>query len=307
MTIIQRRNLMKLFECLETEAFNELITFSLEEVKWVFDQHIYFVPNDKENQVIDEATNIEKWYKESLEKIIQYEEDEYSKKINQGEEVPEFETPQYKVSNVETQTKRKLIFLISKYFDKSLFESNKPYIYNQEVFKEEVIETPHDLLVSLNVNKNRIYSLLSILGYYQRTKGYFISRSSWCKIRFEYSAQVHYVNKSLGMEYRPINIFNSWERIKPPKDKKSDRVGEPKPESYQSNKFIDMDKISLIMLLQPHLKYNTREINKIIEIMTKNFKKYRGDLAWEVTQIEVGEFISECESKGIMKKLGWND
>ena len=44
---------MKLFECLETEAFNELITFSLEEVKWVFDQHIYFVPNDKENQVID--------------------------------------------------------------------------------------------------------------------------------------------------------------------------------------------------------------------------------------------------------------
>ena len=53
---------MKLLECLETEAFNELITFSLEEVKWVFDQHIYFVPNDKESQVIDEATNIEKWY-----------------------------------------------------------------------------------------------------------------------------------------------------------------------------------------------------------------------------------------------------
>jgi hypothetical protein len=47
--------------------------------------------------------------------------------------------------------------------------------------------------------------------------------------------------------------------------------------------------------------------NKIIEIMTKNFKKYRGDLAWEVTKIEVAEFISECESKGIMKKLGWDD
>ena len=298
---------MKLLECLETEAFNELIAFSFEEVKWVFDQHIYFVPNAKENQVVDEAATIEKWYKEALERINKYEEDEYSIKINQGEEIPEFKTPQYMVSDVETQTKRKLIFLLSKYFDKSLFELNKSRIYNQEVFKEEAIETPHELLISLNVNKNRIYSLLSIIGYYQRTKGYFISRSSWCKIRFEYSAQVHFVNKSLGMEYRPINIFNSWERIKPPKVKKSNQVVDPKPESYQSNKFIDMDKISLIMLLQPHLKYNTNEINKIIEIMTKNFKKYRGDLAWEVTQIEVGEFISECESKGIMKRLGWND
>lgn len=297
---------MKLLECLENGAFNELITFSFEEVKWMFDQHIYFVPNDKEIKVVDEAATIEKWYKEGLERINKYEE-EYSIKINQGEEVPEFKTPQYMVRDLETQTKRKLIFLISKYFDKSLFESNKPYIYNQEVFKEDVIETPHELLVSLNVNKNRIYSLLSILGYYQRTKGYFISSSSWCKIRFEYSAQVHFVNKSLGMEYRPINIFNSWERIKPPKVKKSDQVVESKPESYQSNKYIDMDKISLIMLLQPHLKYNTKEINKIIEIMMKNFKKYRGDLAWEVTKIEVGEFISECESKGIMKKLGWND
>lgn len=298
---------MKLLECLETEAFNELMAFSLEEVKWVFDQHIYFVPNDQENKVIEEATNIEKSYKEGLDRINKYAEDEYSLKINQGEEVPEYKIPQRMVQDVETQIKRKLIFLISKYFDKNLFELNKPRIYSQEVFKEEAVETPHEMLISLNVNKNRIYSLLSIIGYYQRTKGYFISRSSWCKIRFEYSTQVHYVNKSLGMEYRPINIFNSWERIKPPKVKKSDQVVEPKPESYQSKKFIDMDKISLIMLLQPHLKYNTQELNKIIEIMMKNFKKYRGDLAWEVTKIEVAEFISECESKGIMKKLGWDD
>ena len=60
---------MKLLECLETEAFNELIAFSLEEVKWVFDHHIYFVPDDQENKVIDEATNIEKLYKEGLERI----------------------------------------------------------------------------------------------------------------------------------------------------------------------------------------------------------------------------------------------
>jgi hypothetical protein len=57
------------------------------------------------------------------------------------------------------------------------------------------------------------------------------------------------------------------------------------------------------MLIQPYLKNNTQEICKIIEIMMKNFRKYRGMVAWEKTMEEVRSFIADCEAKGIMKRL----
>ena len=57
------------------------------------------------------------------------------------------------------------------------------------------------------------------------------------------------------------------------------------------------------MLIQPYFKNNTQDICKIIEIMMKNFRKYRGMDAWEKTMEEVRAFIFECEVKGIMKRL----
>jgi hypothetical protein len=88
----------------------------------------------------------------------------------------------------------------------------------------------------------------------------------------------------LGLKYEFIDIFIS--------DKRLDR------------KYIDIDKLSLIGLLQPYLKHNTHEINKIIEIMMKNLRGgYGGTDAWESAQEEVKQFIAECEAKGIMKRL----
>ena len=109
------------------------------------------------------------------------------------------------------------------------------------------------------------------------------------------------------MEYRFVNIFISSSRIKPSKSKKTQggvdsNIDNFVSEQFQSNKFIDIDKTSLLMLIQPYLKHNTKEINKIIEIMTENFKKYKTD-AWDKTWNEVAEFIKECELKGIMKRL----
>ena len=85
------------------------------------------------------------------------------------------------------------------------------------------------------------------------------------------------------MNHEFINIFIS--------DKRLDK------------KYIDIDKLSLIALLQPYLKHNTREINKIIEIMMKNLRGKNGGIAWDDTIKEVNEYIAECESKGIMKRL----
>ena len=288
---------MRLYECLENEAFNELINFSFEEVRSVFNQNKYFVSVDQGNQFIREALQSKEWYIKELEKIETYTQGEYTDLVNLGVDIPEYDQPQFMVKDVELQMKSRFISMIKKYFNKNLFEQNRSVICSQEIFKEESIEKPHELWVSLNVHKDHIYSLLSIIGYYQRHCSYFLSQADFYKICYEYSCQVHFINKNLGMKYRFVNIFISNERIK------SANKNEEVDESYQSNKFIDVDKLSLIALLQPYLKHNTHEINKIIEIMMNNLRGYRGGIAWDRTLEEVNKFIAECESKGIMKRL----
>lgn len=299
---------MNIVECFETEAFNELINFSFEEVRAAFNLFNYFVSPEKVEQFVDEATIVKSLYVEELNKIEEYAQNEYTEKVNSGTDIPEYETPKYKIKNVEVQTKRKLIKLITSYFNKDLFQRNKKIIYGNDIFKEEAVETPHELLVSLNVNKNRIYSLLTLIGYYQRHYHYFLSKADFLKICYDYSHQAYIINKNLGMEYRFVNIFIGTSRIKPTKSKKPNtnvdtNVDRFISDQYQNRKFIDVDKISLLMLIQPYLKNNTQELNKIIEIMNKNFKKYMGELAWKKTMDETNEFIAECEAKGIMKRL----
>ena len=229
---------------------------------------------------------------EELNKVEEYAQGEYVQKVNSGVDLFESDSPAYKIQTIEVQTKRKLIGLIRKYFNKEVFQYNKPYIKDFDVFKEEAVETPHEMLVALNVNKNRIYSLLSILGYYQRHFSYFLSKADFLNLCYDYSNQVYLMNKSLGMEYRFVNIFIGSCRIKPSRVKKVEDTDEEidlEAEKYQSDKFIDIDKISLTMLIYPYLKNNTKEIHKIIEIMTRNFKKYKKDssLGWEKTMEEV--------------------
>lgn len=189
---------MNILECFETGAFNELIRFSFEEVRAAFNLNGYFVSSEQMDRFVCEATQVKTKYTEELNKVEQYAQGEYTVKINSGDEVPEFETPQFKVKAVETQTKRQLIKLIAEYFNRDLFQSNKTFLYGHELFKEETVEAPHELLIALNVNKTKIYSLLSILGYYQRNYGYFLSRTDFLAICYDYSHQVHIINKNLG-------------------------------------------------------------------------------------------------------------
>ena len=291
---------MNILECFETEAFNELINFSFEEVRAVFNQYKYYVPNVCVEQFITEGKKAKSRYEEELSKIEEYAQGEYTDRVNSGEDIPEHEEPKYKIDKVELQVKSKLVGLIRKYFNKELFHQNRFKIYEHPIFKEEAVETPHELWVSLNVHKDHIYSILSIIGYYQRHRGYFLSQPDFLKICYEYSHQVYCINKNLGMKYRFVNIFISNERIKPSKSNKSD---ENIDEAYQNNKFIDVDKISLLMLVQPYLKHNTQEIKKIIEIMMKNLRGRHGGIAWDKTLDDVNAFIAECESRGIMKRL----
>ena len=291
---------------LETGAFNELINFTFSEVREVFNLNRFFVIATQGKQFADEASKVKEWYIDELDKIEKYAASEYADHINAEIDVPEFDRPEYKINNVEIQTKRKLIGLIAKYFNKDLFNYHKKEIYGVASFKEAAIETPHEMIVALNVHKNRIYSLLSIIGYYQRRCGYFLSQADFLKICYEYSNQVYFINKSLGMRYRFVNIFLSDSRIKPSTTKRTKAdptIQHMVDKHYQNKNFIDVDKISLLMLLQPYLKNNTREINKIIEIMAKHLNKKKDPSAWEKVWNEVAELIQECEMKGIMKRL----
>lgn len=288
---------MKLLECLENEAFNELINFSFEEVRTLFNWYAYYVPTSKAEPFVSEATAAKSKYEEELARIEKYTKEEYTDLVNSGVDVPEYDEPSFMVKEVELQTKSQLVGLIKKYYNRDVFTQNRSELYGQEAFTEESIETPHELWVSLNVHKDHIYSLLSMLGYYQRHHHYFLSQSDFYQICYEYSKQVHYINRNLGMKYRFVNIFISSQRIK------SSSHSDEADESFQSSRFIDVDKLSLIGLLQPYLKHNTHEINKIIEIMMKNLRGRRGGIAWESAMEEVNQFIAECEAKGIMKRL----
>ena len=289
---------MKLSDCFVMEAFNELIKFPFEDVRAAFNQFEYYVAIGKEESFIKEGVQVKNWYSEELKKIEKYTQEEYTDLVNSGEDIPEYDEPSFMIKEVEIQIKSQLIEIISKYFDRDMFEKNKTSFFKHEVFQEQSVETPHELWVSLNVHKDHIYSILSILGYYQRHKGYFLSQSDFYKICYEYSRQVHYINRNLGMKYRFVNIFISSQRIK-----SSSKSDEEVDESYQSSKFIDVDKLSLLALLQPYLKHNTNEIKQIIDIMMKNLRGRRGGLAWDSALEEVNNFIAECESKGIMKRL----
>ena len=57
------------------------------------------------------------------------------------------------------------------------------------------------------------------------------------------------------------------------------------------------------MLIQPYLKHNTKEITKIIEIMTSGFEKYGYGSTWDLIWDEIEQFISECKNKGIMNNF----
>jgi hypothetical protein len=288
---------LKVEDIYDTTRFWELSAFKLAEIQDVsgraLDGYIslsatntkssscsFFIRKASGQKVAGYDITVNDWYKDS------------------GEDIPEFDEPSFMIRDLEIQAQSKLIEIIRKYFDRDVFEKNKTSFFKHEVFQEQSVETPHELWVSLNVHKDHIYSILSILGYYQRHKGYFLSQSDFYKICYEYSSQVHYINRNLGMKYRFVNIFISSQRIK--SSSKSD--GEV-DESYQSSKFIDVDKLSLIGLLQPYLKHNTNEIKQIIDIMMRNLRGRHGGLAWDSALEEVNNFISECESKGIMKRL----
>lgn len=60
---------MNILDCFESEAFNELINFSFEEVRAAFNLNKYFVLDEQGDQFIAEASQVKELYTEALNKI----------------------------------------------------------------------------------------------------------------------------------------------------------------------------------------------------------------------------------------------
>lgn len=273
---------MDIWFIVENEMFNELVSFSFEEIRKLVNCAEYYVPESKGMKFVEKGKIIKEEYTNELAKIEVYEKEVYNKKVDSHIKVRYEEDPTYLVGNLESKIRDQLIDLIEEYFDKETFLKNKDEIIKEEV--KEVEEDPYLLSVFVGTLRRQFYGFLSIIGYQQRHHNYFIRRSDIGKICRAYSAEVNYINKGLGKDQQEYhNIFGSWGRLGP--------------------NYIDVDKISLISFVLKHLNTNTNEMIEITKIMMKGFQYGSGDGAWDWILEESNKYIMQCAQKGLMKEL----
>ena len=272
---------------LENKMFNELVNFSFEEMKNLFSYGKLFFPLNKHDEIrekvrqLDEVSNIE------INKINEYERGEFQNIIKANDEVCFDEEPAYMYGIVQLKYKNKIISIIKEYFDDELFNKNKnQMIMDNDKGVEEVSIGQLDVYLS-RLGKTKIYGFLSIVGYYQRRRNYFLNKSAIFDICWKYSNEVNYVNKALGINNEFHYIFGKWGRIE--------------------DKYIDIDYISLKNLVLPYFKNNVNELIEISKIIIKGFSQRGGnnneDSKWKNIQLEVAKYINVCETKGLIKEV----
>lgn len=274
---------MNMLFILENKMFNELVNCEYNELQKLFSYGKCFFSEEKFDEIRSKIAVINKLYEDEMNKIEDYEKGEYLKNIETYGEVCFDEEPSYMIGVLETKIKHKVINIIETYFDEDVFKLNKSKIVE---FKDETIvkETNLGQLDTiLSRIRKRLYSFLSIIGYYQRKKNYFLTKSAVYNICSKYSKEVYIMNKGLGKKELYHNIFGEWGRISP--------------------EYIDVDKVSLHNLILPYLRTNINELIEIIKIMLEGFKKYYGNEAWDYIKNEVEKYIKSCEEKGVMKEV----
>ncbi len=268
---------------LENGLLNELINLELREIGNVAQSYQLFVPRDKTGAFESEMDRIQQQYDDGVKAIDEYEAGKYED-IVRGGGSPKFEEePSYLQGNLEAKCRDEIVALFKCCFDPDMFRENKGLFAKARQTPVEVKEDVSQLKMALSTIRRRLYSFLSIVGYYQRHKRYFIKRSDVYKVCCKYSREVCRMNEDLGMGFRYFYFFGSWGRV----DVKQG--------------FLDVDKISLQSLVTPYLTSNTEVLCKITDIITDSFGGKYGNDGWSRCMREVGEYIGRCEKEGIMK------
>ena len=288
---------MDIWFALENKLFNELVNFEFEEIRKAFNCFQLFVSPKEQNDFIKEASEAKQRFEEKVKKIDEYATTKYESLVKAGVSIGFEEEPGYRYQIVEAETKNDLIELFKKYFDVDIFSNNKDYLKDKTEEIKENDEDISNLRRATTAIRHHFYAFLSIIGWYQRHKHYFLSRSDVGRICRAYTFEVNCINSKLGLEHSPYrNVFGSWGRVDP-------------------KLYLDVDKISLRDLVLKFCKTNTAQLARIAEICgevfeTKEKKKFDedGNEIEEETKFQKiikksNEYITKCENQGIMKVL----
>lgn len=271
---------MNIWKYLENNNLAGLAIISLEDILSAFKYYKCFIADSNFKKVEDKKKVFDDKYNEDINKKVSVAIKNYEEAIKNND-IPD-EDPEIVKSKINSEYRSNLIALIREYFDLGVFLRNRIYIPG---FKEDIEDNKADsreLAIALVPIRRNLYTFLSVVGYYQRTKHYFLSMQDWKNICYLYSKEVAFINQPLGYKFQLLNPFI--------KDKRLDK------------KYIDVDKISLESLVLACLKTNIKQLIEIAKIIRNCFDKASGD-TWKEIQEQTSEYIKKCENKHLLVRL----
>lgn len=271
---------MNIWKYLENNNLAGLAIISLEDILNAFKYYKYFVANHNFKDFDDKRKIFDDKYNEGLNIKVSKAIENYEEAIRNND-IPD-EDPEIVKAKVNSEYRSNLISLIREYFDLEVFHRNKLYLPGFKLDKESNQADTRELAIALVPIRRNLYTFLSVVGYYQRTKHYFLSAQDWKNICYLYSKEVAFINQNLGYKFELLNPFI--------KDKRLDK------------KYIDVDKISLESLILTCLKTNIKQLVQIAKIIRECFDKASGD-TWKEIQVQTDEYIKKCEIKNLMVRV----
>ena len=275
---------MSVWDSLLEKNFSELYKLTFQEVVEVINRNLYFVVDEEASKrLISKAQPIKDEYLAERKKIEEYQANVYNPSVDRGIYLPA--DPCFMYGKLETETKDKLIEVVIEFFDVATFKK-----YKDDTFDVAPPEGPsqdiNGLAKVLMTMRKWTYQFITMVDWWHRHEGYFLSWPDMYGVCCRYSKEVVVINRKAGLGFQFINLFQPWTRL--------DKLSED---------YIDIDDISLQSLVLPCFKENVDQLIVIAETIKKAFRGSHGKRAWDEAIKSVSKYIKECEAKGIMKKV----
>ena len=276
---------MNIQDYLEYNNFAGLAIFSLEDLLEAADEYQNFIYSENYQEYLNKKEEYKKQYELDLKDKVERVREAYNKAI-ENNQIPD-DDPDIVMAKVRSVYRNNIINLIRKYFAYNVFATGKLEIKNYNPHLNQQSKDSNDLAVALVPIRRQLYTFLSIVGYYQYKKSYFLSKDDWRAMNYIYGKEVAFVNQPLGYQYNSkISLFLKENRINTGKKKT----------------FIDIDPISLESLIVKYLKTNITQLIEIAHIIRSKFNKASANV-WEDIKKEVDEYIKLCEAQRLMIKV----
>jgi hypothetical protein len=274
---------------IEKGYLTELFMSDLDEITEVFNGYDQYVPISLLSSFELEATQLQKSYQSEKAITENKAKEDYISAQNSGINISIEMTPEFIVDSLKEETKIKLINLISKYYDKDYYNSHKKQQTKPVAIKKP--KTKYDLLMAMNSIRNQLSILLGTIGYYRVNKkfgrkwSYFMSKDAAYRINCDYNNAVRGFN-ALRVNLPFMDVFKRRTIV----DDKDD----------YGTEFIDLDSVSLLNLIYPHLNANIDELCEICYMTFKWLNTRRPGKKIDELYTQIGAYLDTRELEGAM-------